>query len=188
MAALLASPPRALGVETLFVISRERILREVRAARVLRQIETEMTATLQAQIDRAKAQLAAEEAELARLRAEMDPKDFDQRAADFDRRVRLTRRIAQERATQLQKGFQEARAAIVAAVPDVIDRVRIEAGARIILNGDHVIVVDPALDLTDRVIQLVDEKMPDPPVPDINLEEPIFIPADPSETEGGAGE
>lgn len=184
--ALLALGGVARAADEIFVISRERILREVRAAQGLREVETRMTTRLQILIDEAKAELAAEEAEITRLRPEMSPEDFERRAADFDRRVRLTRRIAQERAAALQKGFQEARAAIVAAVPGIIDRVRIESGARLILNSDMVIVVDPALDLTDRVIELVNQKLPEPPVPDIDVSGPILVP--PGETVNSGGD
>lgn len=177
-AAVLLTGGWARAQDGVFVISRDRILRESKAAQALREVEVELTEKLQAQIDKAKVVLATEEAEITRLRPQMSQQEFELRAADFDRKVRQTRRVTQERARALQKSIQDARAAIVAAMPEWIDRIGKDVGARIILNGDQVIAVDPALDLTDRVIALIDAEMPDPPMPDIDIEAPIVVPTD----------
>jgi Skp family chaperone for outer membrane proteins len=162
------------------VVSRERILREARAARRLRDAEEEMTARLQSQIDATKVQFADEEEELTRLRGELASADFEARIADFDQRVRSARRIAQERAATLQKGFQEARAVIVAALPGLMERLRLDAGARLVVNSDQVLAADPALDMTDRAVALFDADGPMPAVPGIDLSAPLTEPpADP---------
>jgi Skp family chaperone for outer membrane proteins len=158
------------------VVSRERILREARAARRLRDAEEEMTARLQSQIDATKVQFADEEEELTRLRTELATAEFEARIADFDQRVRSARRIAQERAATLQKGFQEARAAIVAALPGLMERLRVDAGARLVVNADQVLALDPALDMTDRAVALFDADGPMPEVPGIDLSVPLTEP------------
>ena len=168
------TPSVAFAQQQIFVISRERVLRDTAAARELRQAESRLTAQLQRQIQEAKDQLSKEEIALARDRAELSAEDFELRAADFDRRVRRSRRIAQERANLLQTGFKDARARIVAALPPLLEQVRIEVGARIILDADQVITADPTLDLTDKLINLVDQEVPRAEIPDIDLSEPIF--------------
>ena len=158
------------------VVSRDRILREAEAARRLRQAEEEMTARLQGQIDATKVQFAEEEEALTRLRAELSAVEFEARVAEFDQRVRLARRVAQERAAVLQKGFQDARAAIVAALPALMERLRVEAGAGVVVNADQVLAVDPAIDLTDRAIALFDAQGPSPAIPEIDLSQPLVEP------------
>ncbi|MEM7056234.1 MAG: OmpH family outer membrane protein [Pseudomonadota bacterium] len=169
-------PAASLSQDQVFVISRERVATEVHAAQQLRRAEAEMTAVLQAQIERAKEALSAEENDLARNRADIEQEEFERRAASFDRRVRQTRRIANERGAELQKGFQEARAIISNAIPELLEQVRIEAGARVILDADQVIIYDPALDLTDRLIEIFNQAMPAARVPDIDLSEPVLAP------------
>jgi Skp family chaperone for outer membrane proteins len=174
--ALAALPAPAQPPPGIAVVSRDRILREARAARRLREAEEEMTARLQRQIDEAKVRFAAEEEELTRLRGELPVPEFEARVGEFDRRVRLARRVAQERAAALQKGFQDARAAIVAALPTLMERLRTEAGARLIVDGDEVLAADPAFDLTDRAIALFDAEGPSPGIPDVDLSQPLAGP------------
>ena len=135
-----------------------------------------MTARLQGQIDETKTRFADEEEELTQQRGSLASAEFDARVADFDKRVRSARRVAQERAALLQKGFQEARAAIVAALPGLMERLRVEAGAQVVVNGDQVLAVDPAVDMTDRAIELFDADGPSPPIPEIDLSEPLIEP------------
>ena len=178
---LVAALPRAARAnDRIIVVSRERVLREVEIARYLREAEGRLTRQLQVSVDEAKAQFAIEEEQLSELRAELDSESFAARAQDFDRRIRAVRRETQERATFLQRGFQEARAAIVAALPGLLERVRVEHGARLILNADQVLAVGEGVDVTDTVIALMDAEGPRPLPPKIDLSRPLLAPpADP---------
>jgi len=180
-AAFAVWPTFSVSQEQIFVISQKRVSNEVLAAQQLRQAEKEMTRVLQAQIERAQEALSAEEDELARNRSEMEPEEFERRAASFDRRVRETRRIANERGAELQKGFNDARAQILNTIPELLTQVRAEAGARIILDADQVILFDPALDLTDRLIEVFNQAMPIAPVPDVDLSKPVLAPKAPEQ-------
>lgn len=182
VSALAGSAARAEAALQIVVVSRERILRESRAADRLRVAEEDLTARLQAQIDDAKVRFAEEEEELARLRTELAAPDFDARVTDFDRRVRQARRVAQERAAILQKGFQDARAAIVAALPALIERLRVDVGAQVVINADQTLAADPSIDLTDRAVALLDAEGPSPAIPDLDLSHPISEP----QPEGGS--
>lgn len=166
-----ASPADAGDV---YVVSRERVLRQVKASQDLRRIEKQMTNRLQGQIDLAKARLNKEEQELTRRRADTDREDFDALAQNFDRRVRRTRALTQERAAAMQKGFQDARAKIVAALPNAEAEVAKAVGAQIIVSADHVIHADDSLDLTDRVIAAFDRLMPSAEPPEIDLDAPLL--------------
>lgn len=186
LVAALLSPGIGNAHDQIFVISRDRVLSEVIAAQQLRQAEAEMSRVLQAQIDSAKEVLSAEETELAQVRGTLSQEEFETRAANFDRRVRQTRRIANERAATMKKGFQESRAKIFDSIPELLEQVRLEAGARIILDADpdQIILFDPALDLTDRLIEVFDQAMPVAPVPQIDLSQPILTPEETSQDGG----
>jgi Skp family chaperone for outer membrane proteins len=174
--ALVGGTAGAAPAPEVVVVSRERILREAEAAHRLRAAEEEMTARLQAQIDETKVRFADEEEELTRLRGELAGPEFEARVADFDQRVRQARRVAQERAAILQKGFQDARAAIVAALPALMERLRVEAGARLVVNAEQVLAADPSVDLTDRAIALFDAEGPSPAIPELDFSRPLSEP------------
>lgn len=175
VAATAAEPLRAVAHEAtpIRLVSQERLLRDAVIARRLQEAEQSMTEKLQAQIDQTKEALAEEEAELARLRAELPPEEFQARIANFDERMRMARQLTQERAAALQRGFQDARAIVAAAIPGVMERLRRETGATVILNADHALAADPALDLTERAVQLFDAVGPSPTIPDIDLRLPV---------------
>lgn len=158
----------------MLVVSRDRVLREVTAARQLRDAEQTLTGQLQAQVDRTKEALAAEELELARLRATLPEGEFTDRVRRFDRRMRLARRLTQERAASLQRAFQQARQSVVDALPPLLEAIRTERGAEVILNADQVLAADGAVDVTELVIARYNATVTPPPVPEIDTSELLF--------------
>ena len=183
---LSVTPAMAQQDPVIRMVSRERLLREVAIAQTLRSEEKRMTDLLQAQVDQAKVALAGEEAELAGLRDQLSPEEFQERIKDFDARMRRARQLTQERAAALQKGFQDARANVVSAIPAIIEQLRVEAGAVAVLNADQVLAAEGSIDLTDRAIELFDTLGPEPSVPDIDLTFPVTELLTPR-PEGGAG-
>ncbi len=57
-----------------------------------------------------------------------------------------------------------------------MERLRVEAGARVVVNAEQVLALDPAVDLTDRAIALFDTDGPSPPVPELDLSAPLTEP------------
>lgn len=170
----------------IIILSRERLLREAATSRQLAEAEAALTEQLQTQIDTTKEALAKEEEELARIRGQLSEAEFEARGADFDRRVRQARRVAQERADVLQSKFQEARAAVLAYLPELIERLREETGASLVLDAEQVLARDDAIDVTDRAIALFDSEGPAPEVPELDLSTPLLEPQAP-ELEAPAG-
>lgn len=189
-ATLLALPAISQQIRPIRMVSRDRLLRDSAVARKLFAAEQRMTDLLQAQVDEAKLALATEEAELAELRSQLPKDAFDQRIKDFDARMRRARLITQERSALLQKGFQDARAQVVAAIPAILEQLRKETGATVILNADQVMAATPELDLTDRAVALLDLHGPEGTIPQIDLTLPVLelvTPADQGDaSQGGA--
>lgn len=175
-AALAIGAVPALAEGGIIILSRERLLREASASRQLAEAEATLTEQLQTQIDTTKEALAEEEEELARLRGQLSEAEFEARGADFDRRVRQARRVAQERAAILQTEFQEARAAVLGYLPELIERLREETGASLVLDAEQVLARDDAIDVTDRAIALFDSEGPAPDVPELDLSAPLLEP------------
>lgn len=162
---LAAVPAAAQG--PILIVSRKRLLNETANAQALLAAEKRLTAELQGRIDETKRELAAEEQELARLRATLPRDEFDARTAAFDRKVRRERREAQRQAAALQTAFRAERVKLLEALGRTLEEVRAERGASLILNEEQAMAVDPALDITNAVIQRFDASVPPPEIPDL---------------------
>lgn len=132
------------------------VVENSRAARALRATERDLRERAQAENDHVQAELEAEERELARLREEIPVVEFEARAAAFDRRVRAERRRAQERGALLVTFVQEARGALLSALPRVLEELRRDAGATMIIDAGAVLAIEPSLDLTATAIARYD--------------------------------
>lgn len=181
-----AAVPVALAEQhaRIIAVSRERLLREVAHARAARQAENAATARLQALIDQATSDFATEEARLAEIRGDLAEAEFQRQAADFDRRIRAARREAQERAALLQRSFQEVRARIVAALPPVLERLRQEEGAEVVLNADQILAAGEGIDRTDRAVAMFDETVPEIALPELDLWDPLLPAEAPAPADG----
>jgi outer membrane protein len=151
----------------ILVVSRKRLLNDTRHARALLEAEQRMTAELQARVDATKRALTEEEEELARLRATLPSDAFAARTTAFDRKVRRERREAQRQAAALQNAFRAERVKLLEAIEGILDEVRAERGAGLILDEDDALAADPALDITDAVIARFEASVPLPEIPDL---------------------
>lgn len=149
------------------LISRRRLLAEPREAVVLAAAERAMTAQLQEQIDAVKADFSTEEQELARLRNVLDRAVFDERVATFDREVRAARADAQQRAAALQTAFREAREQFEARLRPILERVRLRYRASVMIDLEAALAADPAADVTDEVIAILDAESGPPEIPSV---------------------
>ena len=165
--AVLATTAAGQVTADILVVSRTRLLNDTKHARALLEAEKRLTAEIQARIDATKRALTAEEQELARLRSTLPRDEFEARTAAFDRRVRQERREAQRQAAVLQTVFRAERVELQEALATVLEQVRAERGASIILNEEQAMAADPAIDITDEVIERFDETVPPPEIPDL---------------------
>ena len=177
--AALMAPFASAQSPAILTVSRNRVLRETTHARLLSKAESDLTAELQARVDVVKAELNAEEQELARLRRTMDRSDFERRVAEFDERVRNERRTAQQHAKNLQAALRAERLKLVEALTPLLEAVRADAGAQVILNSDQLLTADPANDVTAQVLERFNAQVPPPVIPDLDALAPER-PADPA--------
>lgn len=156
-----ASPVGPLPRAPVLIVNRTAVVENSAPALALRDTERTVRETVQRELDTVKAELEAEEQTLTTLKETMDPAEFAERARQFDRRVKEERRDAQERGAALIRFVQEARAALVSALPRVLEALRREAGALVILDSAAIAVADPGLDVTDEAIERYNIEMGD---------------------------
>ena len=160
---------RAAAAEpTILLVSRKRLLNETTHAKALLSAEIELTSELQRRVDAIKASLTADEQELTRLRPTLGREEFEVRVAQFDKDVRRQRREAQKYAAALQNAFRAERLKLVQALDPLLDEVRAEHGASVILNADQVLTSDPSLDVTDEMIAKFNATVAQPTIPDLD--------------------
>lgn len=154
-----AAPNNMSSVFPVVIVNRSAVLEASAPARALAQVERDLQAKVQAENDRVRAELEAEERELTGLRETLDAAAFEARTRDFDRRVRAERRRAQERGALLLRFMQDARAALASALPRVLEALRRDLGAAVVLDAGAVVAADPSLDVTAAAIARYDEEM-----------------------------
>ncbi len=164
--ALAAAPAAAQWAgspaQGVIVVDLDRALRESAAAAALREIELQERRALRARLDALQASLEAEEAELVRLREELDRPVFDERVQRFDQRVREARRSSQEEAAALQARFAEAEASLRAAIPPIVEALRRENGAAMVIDRRLVLALRADMDATDALIERLNTALPGP--------------------------
>lgn len=143
------------------IVNRQAVLENSAAAQALQATERETLERVTAELERVKQQLQAEEQELTRIKGVVPAAEFDARARDFDRRVRAERAAGQDRRAVFQKFTTEARQALASALPRVLEALRRETGALVILDSAAVAAADPALDVTQLAIQRYDAETGD---------------------------
>ncbi|MDF2231650.1 OmpH family outer membrane protein [Albimonas sp. CAU 1670] len=145
----------------ILIVNRQAVLENSAAARALQETERETLERVTAELERVKTELQVEEQELTRLKPTLPPEQFDARAREFDRKVKAERAAGQERRALFQKFTQEARQALASALPRVLEALRRETGALVLLDASALAAADPSLDVTALAIERYDAEMGD---------------------------
>lgn len=107
------------------------------------------------------ADLAAEEADLTKKRATMPAADFQALADAFDAKVEKLRADQAAKADALKAARDAGRKTFFQAAVPVLGDLMHEIGALAILNHEAVVLSFDSIDVTDRAIKALDEKLGD---------------------------
>lgn len=154
----------------ILVVDRAKVLDSTDAARQLNATETALREALQVRLDRVKTELETEERAITDARADLSPENFARRGGAFDQRVRLERREAQERGERILKFLEDARAALLARLPEVLEELRIARGAVLIIDAAAAAAYDADLDVTADAVALFNDR-----VGDVSFEPPALL-------------
>ena len=123
-------------------------------------IDAEVKA-LAAENRRLEAALEAEEAALAERRPGLPAAEFQTLAQAFDAKVKEIRRARDARARDLSMRQEQSQQAFVERVVPILNQIRTEMGAELILDRALVIWSSPTIDITDLAIERIDRTLPD---------------------------
>lgn len=146
-------------VSDILVVDRERLFQESTFGQALSHLLETERARLEAETQQIEADLEAEEQALTDARASLSNEDFRARADVFDAKVRELRQQRDKAQEDLVAQIEKTRRAFLVAInPILIDLMR-DAGASILLDRRSVLFSASRIDITDKAIALVDEKI-----------------------------
>lgn len=105
------------------------------------------------------AALEAEETTLAAQRSTLPAAEFQILAEAFDAKVKDIRRARDARARDLSVRQDQAQRAFLEKVVPILNQIRTEMGAELILDRASVIWSSPNIDITDLAIQRIDQAL-----------------------------
>jgi len=125
---------------------------------------------LEEENNRLGAALEEEERELLELRPSLSPEDFKERARIFDEKVTLIRNTQLQKNTEMVRRREDERNNILRDALPIINAIRIEKGAKVVLERrsniwsiDQIQDLDQ-IDITQEVIKRLDAQGKTPPV------------------------
>jgi len=127
-----------------------------------RQTQAEIDAdvkTLAAENRNLEAALEAEETALAERRSSLPAAEFQALAQAFDAKVREIRQARDAKVRDLSMRQDQAQRTFLDKVGPVLDQIRNEMGAELIIDRASVIWSSPSIDITDLAIRRIDETL-----------------------------
>ncbi|MEM7720437.1 MAG: OmpH family outer membrane protein [Pseudomonadota bacterium] len=144
-------------VSPVLTVDQDRLFSETRlGAEALAELEREAQ-LLAAENARIEDALIAEESLLTEQRATLDADEFRTLADEFDSRVQQFRTEQDEKARQLNRQRDEARAAFFNEIAVILSDIVSEKGAVIVIDRRDVFLSADRIDITDEAIERVNE-------------------------------
>ncbi len=167
---VLALPWRAaaepLPPAVVAVVDYQRVLREAKAARSIRNQLEARRARYQREIRELERRLVERERELARQKGLLSPEAFAEKRRAFEEEAARVQRLVQRRRRELDRASAEAFAVVRDTIVQVVSEMADEKGFNLVLPSTAVLLFAPQLDLTEEVLAAVDRRLPDVTVPE----------------------
>lgn len=161
-----AAAQEALPPAVAAVIDYQRVLREAKAAKGIRdQVETRRK-LYQDQIAKEEQKLNAADKELAKQRAVLSADAFKEKRDEFQKKVTTVQRMVQERRRTLDQVSAAALNQVRNAIIEIVSDLSSEREFNIVLPSSTVLLFSPKVDLTQEVIARLDGKLPSVKVPE----------------------
>lgn len=144
---------------TIAVVDMQALLRDSEAARSIQEQLDAQREIYQREIGQQEEELRRAEQELAQQRTVLSPEAFAERRRDFERRMVELQRRAQEGKRALDKAYAESMTTVRDTLLQIIADVAAERNANIVLAKQQVVIVERSLDLTQQVMDRLNEAL-----------------------------
>ncbi len=152
------------------VVNYQRLLREARAARQIREEIEARRRRYQEEIKAKERELLDKEREIARQRSLLSPEAYARKRREFEREAAAVQREVQERRRRLDAASASAYAEVRNAIIEVVGELAQERGFNLVLPSTAVLLFSPRLDLTEEVLAGIDARLPRVEVPEVPAE------------------
>ena len=166
-----AAAAEELPAPVVAVIDYQRVMRDARAARSVREQLEARRRQFQEEISSQEQRLHLADRELAQQRNSMDPETFAERRREFEAEVAEVQRLVQQRRRQLDRASSEALDRVKQALIEVVTGMAEEMGFNLVLPASEVLFFGRRLDLTEQVLARLDEALPTVAIPDVIADE-----------------
>lgn len=145
------------GQQQILVLNQERLLVNSEAGKALLEQENAMKEAHTQEGLRLDAELENEERELTRKRDVLVSTEFEKLAIEFDAKVVAVRREHQEKSEALAVELDKLRQSFFGDVVPIVARIMKEKGASLVFEQRNVLFTGPDVDITQEVIDRLDE-------------------------------
>ncbi|MFL5335890.1 MAG: OmpH family outer membrane protein [Geminicoccaceae bacterium] len=161
-----AQTPGKLPPTVAAVIDYQRILRDARAARAIRDQVESRRRIYQDEIAKEEQRLHEADKDLASQRSVLSPEALAEKRAAFEGEVAEVQRMAQERRRQLDQAAAAALNEVRSAMIQVVGELSDSRGFNLVVPSSGLLLFSPQIDLTADVLARLDLKLPNVKVPE----------------------
>jgi outer membrane protein len=155
-----AAPPAATPSLTVMVVDVQALLQNSKAAKMVRgQIEQKRNEYTK-EISHQEETLRAERDALQKQQATLSPDALNQKGRDFQQKVNDLERNVQGKRQALEKSNGEALSKIQEEMLKIIADIAKQRKSNLVFQRADLVLFDQAFDVTDEVLQKLDEQMP----------------------------
>jgi outer membrane protein len=172
-----AAPPAPLPAAqniSVMVVDVQALLQNSKAAKMVRSQMEQKRNEYTKEISRAEEALRAERDALQRQQASLSPDALNKKAREFQQKVNDLDRDVQSKRAALEKSNNEALTRIQQTMLKIIADIARQRRANLVLQRTDLVLFDQSFDVTDQVMQKLDEELP---VLTVNFATPEPVPA-----------
>jgi outer membrane protein len=174
-----AAPLPAMQNLTIMVVDVQALLQESKAAKMVRaQIEQKRTEYTK-EISHEEEMLRAERDALQRQQASLSPDTLNRKGREFQQKVNALDLSVQAKRQALEKSNNDALGQIQQQMLKIIADIAKQRKANLVLQRSDLVLFDRSFDVTDEVMQKLDEQMPVMTVNFVNPQPPPAAIAEP---------
>lgn len=153
-------PDGKVAPPVVIVVDINRIQRDSQAGRAVAQQRDRFQQGFHTEFETSRKQLQQEEMELSKQRAVLGAQAFEERARAFNEQVAAFQRRYQAAIRALEKSTATALNDVQKVIIEATSELAAEMGASLVMHKQNVFLHDERMDVTDRVIERVNKRLP----------------------------
>ncbi|MBX6367509.1 MAG: OmpH family outer membrane protein [Rhodospirillales bacterium] len=154
------APSQAAGPMLVLVVDAQHVVNESKAGKSIRQQFDTQRQAFSKEVSAAEASLRSQQQEIERQRSILSPDAFAAKAREFDKKVADMRRGWEQKRETLQYSLNIALAQIERNILEIVSQIALERKASLVLQKQHVVIVDKTYDITPETMARLDQKLP----------------------------